>query len=122
MKRRKHTFKTGYLVMIKIQKNQLQQKRNLKLHPKKMGPFPIARVINDNAYIAELPPDLHISHTFNVADITPYYPPDQAVTLQLSIFAHIYNSSILFLHYSTLHSHTLCFAFYKQSLIYHTHI
>lgn len=61
----------------------MHQKGNHKLKPKKLGQFPIGKVINENAYIIDLPLEFQISHTFNVSDITPYYPPDQ-IPIQLS--------------------------------------
>nr|XP_048332725.1 uncharacterized protein LOC125423159 [Ziziphus jujuba var. spinosa] len=51
-----------------------------KLMPKKLGPFQIIKKLGDNAYIINLPSELKISSTFNVADLCPYYPPDDAPT------------------------------------------
>ena len=48
-----------------------------KLKNKKIGPCKIISKINPNAYKVELPPDLRISSTFNVLDLTPYKAPDE---------------------------------------------
>lgn len=69
--------------MIKLPKQRMQQMGNHKLKPKKMDPFPIVKVVNDNACIINLSLILQISHTFNISYIAPYYSPDQA-NMQLS--------------------------------------
>lgn len=46
---------------------------------KRLGLFPILQKCHDNAYSVELPPDLRISNTFNVADLYDYHPPNDAL-------------------------------------------
>ena len=49
-----------------------------KLSARKFGPCRILRKISDNAYSVDLPVGMHISNTFNVADLYLYHPPDEA--------------------------------------------
>ncbi|CAL2257726.1 unnamed protein product [Prunus armeniaca] len=44
----------------------------MKLHARSMGPYRIIRKLGSNAYLIELPADMHISPIFNVSDLTPY--------------------------------------------------
>lgn len=48
-----------------------------KLKDKKYGPYQIINKINNNSYIVDLPDDIAISPTFNVADAFLYHPPDE---------------------------------------------
>ena len=41
-------------------------------------PFRVLAKINDNAYKIELPKDYGVSTTFNVADLTPYFGPEES--------------------------------------------
>ncbi|PKU68484.1 RNA-directed DNA polymerase [Dendrobium catenatum] len=76
--RRQQIFEPGDLVMVRMRKERFPTGTYSKLSPRKLGPVPILRRINDNAYTVELPPHIHTSATFNVADITAYHPPDDA--------------------------------------------
>ncbi|PKU76854.1 hypothetical protein MA16_Dca001460 [Dendrobium catenatum] len=78
--RRFRTFQPGDLVMVRLRKERHQTGTYSKLAPRKLGPVAIKHKISDNAYVVELPPDVLTSATFNVADISPYYPPDSAIT------------------------------------------
>jgi len=48
------------------------------LMPRGDGPFRVIAKINDNAYKIELPKDYGVSTTFNVADLTPYFDPEES--------------------------------------------
>jgi hypothetical protein len=45
-----------------------------KLRNKKYSPCKILKKINNNVFVVDLPKDLAISSTFNVADIFKYFP------------------------------------------------
>ena len=51
-------------------------KRKSKLMPRSDGPFEILEKIGPNAYKVDLPGDYGVSATFNVADLSPYYDPN----------------------------------------------
>ena len=42
--------------------------------PRADGPFEVLERINDNDYKINLPSDFEVSATFNVADLSPFYP------------------------------------------------
>ena len=72
--RRSVSLSEGELVMVR-----LRPERNLpgvaaKLHARSAGPFPIVRVINENAYVVGIPSDWGMSSTFNVCDLVRYLP------------------------------------------------
>lgn len=49
-----------------------------KLDSRKIRPFKILKMIDDNAYVLDLPDHMRISKTFKVADLYTYYSDDNS--------------------------------------------
>ncbi|KAI0493184.1 hypothetical protein KFK09_027460 [Dendrobium nobile] len=82
--RREKLFNPGDLVYVRLRKERLPSGSYSKLGKRKWGPFPISQKINDNAYVVDLPEEFNTSHTFNIADIYAYVPPDES-TMHLEV-------------------------------------
>ena len=64
-------FKKGDKVLISTENLQLKVPAK-KFAPRRIGPFKITDIVNDNAIRVELPKNLKIHNVFNVSQITPY--------------------------------------------------
>ncbi|GKF61771.1 hypothetical protein Tco_0181825, partial [Tanacetum coccineum] len=60
-----------------FRKERFPSKRRSKLSPRSDGPFKVITKVNDNAYAIDLPGNSYASATINVADLQPYYDPDE---------------------------------------------
>jgi hypothetical protein len=67
------SFEVGDQVMVYLRKERLPIGVHGKLRQRRCGRFSILKKINDNAYVVDLPREMNISNTFNVADLTPYH-------------------------------------------------
>ena len=70
--RREVHYKVGDLVLLSTKHLTFKDGRRRKLSALWCGPFPVSRVINDNAYELELPEVLQIHRTINVTFLRPY--------------------------------------------------
>ena len=63
--------------MVHIHPERLPPGTNKKLHLRNIGPFRVLKKLSSNACTLELPSDLGIGPTFNVANLTPYRGHDK---------------------------------------------
>ncbi|KAG7572507.1 Integrase catalytic core [Arabidopsis suecica] len=77
--RKEMLFEPGDWVWLHMRPERFPTQRASKLAPRGDGPFKILEKINDNAYRLELPSEVRISHTFNVADLSAYDPGDSVL-------------------------------------------
>jgi hypothetical protein len=59
-----------------MRKECFPSRRKGKLDDRGDGPFKVLRSFGPNAYELELPPGFGVSAMFNVADLSPFIPPD----------------------------------------------
>ena len=73
--RRDVTFKVGDRVLLSSKNLQLlgDAKRTRKFTSRFIGPYSITRVINDNAYELQLPPNLRIHNVINISQLKQYH-------------------------------------------------
>ena len=60
-------FQPGDLVWLHLRKERFPTRRNSKLMARRDGPFKVLAKVGANAYKLELPGDMAVSATFNVA-------------------------------------------------------
>ena len=115
--RRLKWFFEGDLVMVHLQKSRFPAGTYHKLQPQSIGRYHIKKRINDNAYIIDLSSHLQFNSTFNVADLSPYFSPDDALAIatnsELSFFSVEENwcSCLSTCHFYTLFS-VVCYSAY----------
>ena len=63
--------------------------------PRAEGPFEVLERINDNAYKVDLPGEYEVSATFNVADLSPFYPDTLLPNLRIKSFQQGEDDGIL---------------------------
>lgn len=79
-KHRRHVeFCEGDLVWINLSKERFPRGKYGKLHDRGGGPYKILQRVGTNAYVLELPDDIGVPPTFNVADLQFYHGENEPV-------------------------------------------
>ena len=68
-------FEVEDLVWENFKKERLPIGKPTKLMLRKLGPCQILKKFGTNAYEIQLPPEIGISHIFNIVDLTPFKAP-----------------------------------------------
>ena len=83
--RRYIQFQEGDLVMVRLRPERFHSSTYQKLQAKKTSPFRVLKWLDENAYLLELPSDLHFSPIFNVEDLYIYHDHHNDVSEELDL-------------------------------------
>ncbi|RVW78808.1 Transposon Ty3-I Gag-Pol polyprotein [Vitis vinifera] len=83
--RRYIQFQEGDLVMVRLRPERFHPSTYQKLQAKKAGPFRVLKRLGENAYLLELPSNLHFSPIFNVEDLHIYHGHHNDISEQLDL-------------------------------------
>ncbi|RVX03925.1 Transposon Ty3-I Gag-Pol polyprotein [Vitis vinifera] len=83
--RRYIQFQEGDLVMVRLRPERFHPSTYQKLQAKKAGPFRVLKRLGENAYLLELPSNLHFSPIFNVEDLHIYHGHHNDVSEELDL-------------------------------------
>ncbi|RVW74852.1 Transposon Ty3-I Gag-Pol polyprotein [Vitis vinifera] len=83
--RRYIQFQEGDLVMVRLRPERFHPSTYQKLQAKKAGPFRVLKRLGENAYLLELPSNLHFSPIFNVEDLYIYHGHHNDVSEELDL-------------------------------------
>ena len=71
--------------MVRLRPKRFHLSTYQKLQAKKTGPFQVLKQLSENAYLLELPLDLHFSPIFNVEDLCIYHGHHNDVSEELDL-------------------------------------
>ncbi|RVW96613.1 Transposon Ty3-G Gag-Pol polyprotein [Vitis vinifera] len=83
--RRYIQFQEGDLVMVRLRPERFHPSTYQKLQAKKAGLFRVLKRLGENAYLLELPSNLHFSPIFNVEDLHIYHGHHNDVSEELDL-------------------------------------